>query len=80
MVIDFSSFIFAGLAMVYAPAIALISALASSALPLFVFILTLVTSFYFPKLVKEEINKKTMLAKILAIALIIIGIVFINLR
>ena len=60
MVIDFSSFIFAGLAMVYAPAIALISALASSALPLFVFILTLVTSFYFPKLVKEEINKKTM--------------------
>lgn len=79
MLIDFSAFIFAGLAIIYAPAIALISALASSALPILVFMLTLITSLYFPKLIKEGIDKKAILTKLLAIVLIIIGIVFVNL-
>ena len=78
MIIDFSAFIFAGYAIINAPAIALISALANSLLPAFVFILTSFTSLYFPKLIKEEIDKKAILTKILAIILIIIGIIFVN--
>ena len=79
MLIDFSSFVFAGYAIINAPAIALISALASSIQPVLVFVFTLFTSTYLPNLIKEEIDKKTILIKILAILLIIIGIVFINL-
>ncbi|MBS3114136.1 EamA family transporter [Candidatus Woesearchaeota archaeon] len=79
MLIDFSAFIFAGYAIINAPVIALISALASSTLPALVFILTLITSLYFPKLIKESIDKKAILTKVLSIALIIIGIVFVNL-
>ena len=78
MVIDFSAFIFAGYALLNGPA-SLVSALSSSALPLFVFILTLITSIYLPKLIKEEIDRKSILIKVLAIAFIIVGIAFINL-
>ena len=78
MVIDFSAFIFAGYALLNG-SVSLVIALGSSLLPLFVFILTLITSIYLPKLIKEEINKKAILTKLLAIVLIIIGIVFVNL-
>lgn len=77
MVIDFSAFIFSGYALMNAPA-PIVSALNNSVLPLFVFIIALLTSIYLPKLVKEDINKKVILIKIAAIMLIIIGIVFIN--
>lgn len=79
MLIDFSAFIFAGYAIINAPVIALISALANSLQPVFVFVLTLFTSIYLPRLIKEEIDKKAILTKILAIVLILIGIVFVNL-
>ena len=79
MTIDFSAFIFAGYALLNVPVIALMSALAASVQPIFVFILALITSIYLPKLVKEEIDKKTILTKLLAIVLIVIGIIFINL-
>ena len=78
IIIDFSAFIFSGYAIFNGP-ISLVTVLASSVAPLFVFIVALFTTIYFPKLVKEEINKKAILTKLLAIALIIIGIVFINL-
>lgn len=78
MVIDFSSFIFAGYALMKGPT-PLVAALSSSLLPLFVFILALTTSIYFPGIVKEDIDRKVILAKLAAIALIIIGIIFINL-
>ena len=80
MVVDFFSFVFAGYAIINAPAIALISALASSIQPVFIFILTLFTSIYFPRIIKEGLDKRSLLTKLLAIALIIIGIVFVNLQ
>ena len=75
---DFSAFIILGLAMVDGP-ISLISALGSSTAPVFIFAITLWVSLYFPKLIKENIDKKAILIKILAIALIITGIIFVNL-
>ncbi|MDP3765997.1 MAG: EamA family transporter [Nanoarchaeota archaeon] len=80
MIVDFSAFIFAGYAIVNAPVIALISALASSIQPVFIFILALFTSIYFPKIIKEGLDKRSLLTKLLAIALVITGIVFVNLQ
>ncbi len=77
MVIDFSAFIFAGYALLNGVT-SLYAALSASALPLFVFILTLITSIYLPKLVKEDIYKKTILIKLFAFVLIVIGIFFVN--
>ena len=77
MLIDFSAFIVIGLAMVSGP-ISLISALGSSTAPIFIFLITLFTTFYLPRLLKEQISKKIVLIKLIAIALIIVGIVFIN--
>ena len=78
MIIDFSAFIFSGYAILNGTA-SLVSALSSSAAPLFVIIAVLFTSIYLPKLIKEELNKKAILTKILAIILILVGIVFVNL-
>ena len=78
ILIDFSAFIFAGYALQNGQA-PLVSALASSALPLCVFILTLITTIYFPRIVKEEIDKKAIVTKLLAIVLIAVGIIFVNL-
>lgn len=46
---------------------------------LLVFLLTLFTSIYLPELVKEEIDKKAILTKLVAIVLIIVGVMFVNL-
>ncbi len=78
IVVDFSAFVFAGLALKNGP-VSLVAALSTSALPLFVFILALITSIYSPKLLKEEISKKAVLTKLLAIVLIITGIIFVSL-
>ncbi|MEK6983689.1 MAG: hypothetical protein AABX33_03885, partial [Nanoarchaeota archaeon] len=78
IIIDFSAFIFADFALKNAP-VSLVTALSSSVLPLFVFALVFITSIYLPIFVKEEIDKKTILVKLLAIALMTIGIIFINL-
>ncbi|MBI2651870.1 DMT family transporter [Candidatus Woesearchaeota archaeon] len=77
MVIDFSAFVFAGYALKNSP-VSLVTALSSSVLPLFVFVLILITSIYIPSIVKEEIDKKAILTKLLAIVLIILGIIFVN--
>ncbi|MBI2656693.1 DMT family transporter [Candidatus Woesearchaeota archaeon] len=79
MVIDFSAFIFAGYALLNGPA-SLVSALSNSVLPLFVFMLALVASIYLPKLIKEKIDKRSILIKVLAIVFIMVGILFINLK
>ena len=78
MIIDFSAFIFLGLAMFSGP-VSLISALGSAVAPIFIFLITSFSTFYVPHIVREEISKQAVLAKFLAIALIIIGIIFINL-
>lgn len=78
MLIDFTAFIFAGYALQNGQA-PLVSALASSVLPLCVFLLTSITSVYFPRILRESIDKKVILAKLAAIACIIIGIMLVNL-
>jgi len=77
MSIDFSAFILLGYAMLNGP-IPLISALGSSSAPIFIFILTIFTSLYAPKLIKEKIDNKSILIKLFAIALVVIGIIFVN--
>lgn len=76
--VDFSAFIFLSYAILNGP-ISLVSVLVSSLLPLFVFLLVLLTSAYLPKIIKEEIDSKAVLTKLSAIALVIAGIVFISL-
>ena len=78
MITDFSAFIILGLAMLNGP-ISLISALGSATAPVFIFAMTLFTSVYLPKIVKEPVDKKTILTKILAVAFIVAGIIFVNL-
>lgn len=78
MAIDFSAFVFAGYALMKGPT-SLVAALSSSLLPLFVFILALAVSIYFPRIIKEELDKKSVLTKLAAVALIIIGIYIISL-
>lgn len=78
MLVDFSAFIALGFAILNGP-ISLISALGSATAPVFIFIITIFTSLYLPHIVKESIDKKSVIAKLAAIALIIIGIIFVNL-
>ncbi len=77
MIVDFSAFIFLGFAILNGP-ISLVSALGSSTAPIFIFFITLLTTVYIPNVIKEVIDKKAVLTKILAIILIIIGIFIIN--
>ncbi len=46
---------------------------------LFVLIMALLLSKYFPKILKEELDRKVLLTKFVAIALMIIGLYFLNL-
>ena len=78
MIFDFSAFIILGFAILNGP-ISLISALGSATAPIFIFIITLLTTLYVPHLVKEDVDKKTVLTKIAAIVLIIVGIIFVTL-
>ncbi len=79
MIVDFSAFIFLGYAVLNGP-ISLISALGTATAPIFIFFITLFTSIYLPHLVKENIDTKSILTKILAIVSIIAGIIFVNLQ
>ena len=77
MIIDFTSFVFGGYALMKGP-ISLVAALSSTVLPLFVFILASLISVYFPNIIKEDIRKEALLMKLIAIILIVAGIIFIN--
>ncbi len=46
--------------------------------PLFVFVLSLLLTVFFPKIIKEEIDRKTLLLKAVAIAAVIIGAVLVT--
>ncbi len=78
MLADFSAFILLGYAMLNGP-VSLITALGSSTAPIFIFIITLFSSVYLPGIIKEKIDKKSIIAKLLAIIFIIAGIIFVNL-
>lgn len=78
MIVDFSAFIFVGFAILNGQ-ISLVSALGNATAPIFIFFITLFTSTYLPQLVKENIDRKSILTKIAAILLIIIGVTFVNL-
>jgi len=78
MIIDFSAFIFAGYALLNGP-VSLVVVLESAVAPLFIFILTLLTTIYLPRIIKEEVNKKAILTKLFAIISTILGLIFVNL-
>ncbi|MBI4452568.1 EamA family transporter [Candidatus Woesearchaeota archaeon] len=78
MLIDFSAFIISDIAILLGP-VALVSALASASAPVFVFIMAVLASLYLPRLLKEDTDKAALIVKVVAIALIIIGIIFVNL-
>lgn len=78
MIVDFSAFVFANYALSKAPA-SLVGALETAVAPLFTFALALFMTIYLPRIIKEEVSKKAVLTKFLAIALIIAGIWFVNL-
>lgn len=78
MMLDASAFIASDFAILLGP-VSLVSALSNASLPLFVFILTLLTTFYFPEIIKEDIHKKSFVIKLVAIILVIAGIIFVNL-
>ncbi len=78
MTVDFIAFIISDFAILLGP-VSLVSALSASSSPLLVFVLALLTTLYFPKILKEDISRKNILIKLLAILLIIIGIIFVNL-
>jgi hypothetical protein len=77
MLIDFSAFVFGGYALMQGPT-ALVAALSGTALPIFVFAIASVISVYFPSIIKEDIRKESLVAKVVAIMLIAAGIIFIN--
>lgn len=77
MVIDFSAFVFAGYALMKGPT-ALVAALSSTVLPLFVFILASAITVYFPSIIKEDIREEALATKLIALFLIATGIIFIN--
>ena len=77
MVIDFSAFLALGYALQKAP-VSLVNVIATSSLPLFVFFMAIASSVFFPHLVKEDLKAKSVLIKVIAIILIIVGIIFIN--
>ncbi|KKU91316.1 MAG: hypothetical protein UY23_C0002G0055 [Candidatus Jorgensenbacteria bacterium GW2011_GWA1_48_11] len=64
-------------AIAIAPAVALASAL-NGFMPFFSLIYGLILSVWFPYIVKEDIRKSTFLLKLSAIALIFVGVWFIN--
>lgn len=78
MTVDFIAFIISDFAILLGP-VSLVSALSASSSPLLVFVLALLTTLYFPKILKEDISRKNILIKLLAILLIIIDIIFVNL-
>jgi len=78
MVIDFSAFVFANYAL-YKGYASLVGVLETAVAPLFTFMIALLMTIYFPRIIKEEINKKAILTKLLAILFVVTGIVFINL-
>lgn len=77
MIVDFSAFVFAYYALFKGPA-SLVVALELAAAPLFTFALALFITIYFPKIIKEKIDKKSILTKLLALVFIVIGIVFVS--
>jgi drug/metabolite transporter (DMT)-like permease len=79
MIIDFFAFVILGLAIVSGP-IALVNVLMASLLPLTVFLLTVISSRYYPHIIKEELKKEAVMRKLIAIVLIISGLIFINMH
>ena len=78
IIIDFCAFIAMGYVILKTPALAISSALASAIQPIMVFVLTLVASLTFPKVIKEDIDVKSLSAKLFALLLVVAGMVFVT--
>lgn len=77
MIIDFSAFIFFSYAILKGP-LSIVAALGNSILPLLVFFFTLAATILVPSVLKEGIDKKTVITKAFAILLMIIGVVLVS--
>jgi len=77
MIIDSIAFIASDFAILLGP-VSLVSALSNASLPLFVFALAILFTLHFPNIIKEDIHKKSVLIKMLALACVIAGIVIIS--
>src|SRR3989338_675827 len=77
MLIDSIAFVASDFAILLGP-VSLVSALSNASLPLFVFGLAILFTLYFPNIIKEDIHKKSVLIKMLALAFVIAGIIFIS--
>ncbi len=78
MLIDFSAFVFANYALLKGSA-SLVGVFESAVAPLFTFILALFLTIYFPRIIKENIDKRAVFTKLLALILIVLGVVLVNL-
>lgn len=58
--------------------VSLVSALSNATMPLLVFALALLSSIYLPKFVSEDLSRTNILIKLLALAMLMAGIVFIS--
>lgn len=77
MVIDFTALMLAGYAISKAP-VSMVTALGNSVMPLFVFLIAVLISIYRPNILKEDISKKAVIAKMLAIFFVLAGIWIMN--
>jgi drug/metabolite transporter (DMT)-like permease len=77
MVIDFSAFIFYGIAISNGP-ISIISAFSGAVIPIMVFLIALALTKAYPHILKEDVSSKALFWKTLSIALVIAGIIFVN--
>ena len=77
MLIDSIAFIASDFAILLGP-VSLVSALSNAALPLLVFVLAILFTLYFPNIIMEDIHKKSVLVKMLALAFVVAGIIFIS--
>jgi drug/metabolite transporter (DMT)-like permease len=75
--VDLSGHFLLKLALIAAPSTALVSVL-SGIQPFYVLILTIISTLFFPKLIKEDISKYVLMQKTIGVVVVFIGVIFIN--
>ena len=77
VLLDFVALIFIGYAIILQGPVSIINALTGAG-SVFVFIIAVLLSIKFPKLLREDLSKKIVIQKLIAITLIVLGIYFVN--
>jgi drug/metabolite transporter (DMT)-like permease len=74
---DLTGHFFLKLALVAAPSAALVSVL-SGIQPFYVLVLTIISTLFLPKLIKEDISKAVLIQKVAGVVVVFIGVFLIN--